>query len=137
MTHIHNSDLAVITQHHLSFLGAIQKVEGVEQLYSKLHNCHIDKATKVIEAAMAKQSLQLSSMPWVNVIKAVMDVLNLADSDQDVDELVNCCVRATNVNGCAHIVVIALNYLALVILQQDWTWKGGRGGFSCRQYITA
>lgn len=55
-------------------------------------------------------------MPWVNVTKRVLPILDLVDPDPDVYSLVNSCVEATDINGCANIVVIALGVLTDVLL---------------------
>lgn len=60
VTRFHDSDMAVIVQHHAPFFTTIQKVKAVEGLDKRLYSGDQNKTTAVIEAVMADESLQLS-----------------------------------------------------------------------------
>lgn len=65
---------------------------------------------------MGGGGLELSSMFWVKVMRRVLHILYLVESDLDVNALVTSGMKAMDANGHAHLVVIALYDLVLVIL---------------------
>lgn len=57
-----------------------------------------DVASSVIDAMMAKISLELSVIPWFNVTKMVLLIFDLFDYDPDFHALANSFLRTVNVN---------------------------------------
>lgn len=111
----------------------MQMVKGDEPLDKMLYHCDRDEVTALIEAVIAEGSLQFSIMHWANITRRVLHMLDLVDSDPNVNELVSSCVKATYVSSCAHIVFIVLYDLEIVFLRKSWTrggWQGGLGAAS-------
>lgn len=139
VTSVHDSDRAVILQHHSPLFGTMQKVEGVEQLDNRLYCVDKAESKALLEAVVAQGSLPCSNTRSVNVMKRMLHILYLPDSDPDVHALENSSVKATEVNGWAHIVVIALDDLEFFVLLQGWKWGGrqvGLFGHDARHCLT-
>lgn len=80
---VHDSDMAAITQHHLTLL-AIQNEESVEQLDKKMCRGEGEDKMAVMDAVVVNGSLQDRSMPWVVLTKRFLLILDLVDPDPDV-----------------------------------------------------
>lgn len=93
-------------------------VKAVEKLQNRLYTPDRDETTAVLELMVAEESLPLNSMRWVKVMKTVLLILDLFDSDPDVDALVCSGVKGTKGHGGAHIVVIFLDELELIVLRR-------------------
>lgn len=70
---------------------------------------------------MAGGIFHLSARGWFTVRKRVLHIVYLIYSDSDVNALVSSCIGATDDNGRAQIVVIALYDLMFVFFLLVWT----------------
>lgn len=61
-----------------------------------MHSRGGEKATAIMYALVAKNLFQFSSIRFVNVAKMLLHIWNLVESDEDVQTLVSCSVKATD-----------------------------------------
>lgn len=73
--------MAAIVHHHSPSM-VFESVKTVEQVSPKLWRADGDRDTTLSNAIMAKESLQLRDMHWVNVTKRVLHIWLQVDFDQ-------------------------------------------------------
>lgn len=80
VTHVQDSDTAVVLQEHSPF-SVIQNIERIERFDKRLDSGKPKVPTAVINSTMAKGGFQLNSMRWIHIMKGVLQILDLPETD--------------------------------------------------------